>query len=331
MFLEATISLPAKALLFGEYAVMSGGVAAVATMPRFRCAVHVSVHRNSGSPSCEVVSDFFEERALYLESSSLSKDDIFRFKGNKRFWAGLLLPWAEFLLKSQLKIEVLNSFSPALGFGSSSALVGSVHLALKEIFLPDESEKSESFCKRVRDAIVNIQGRGSCYDVFTQIAARAQVRSSLWSFRNKETSAIPELRSIETPAREFGILVATGVYSDTASQLSRFSPDAKFIEIQATLAQDFLASPTREALEYLMPQAMSLAEKNKLLPTDDSWTNQLKDICFEGNIPFKTMGAGGGDCLWLACSRNEFLSACFKSGVDQQQARNCIVFEFGEN
>ena len=218
------------------------------------------------------------------------------------FFYQLLLPWNEYLTNLDVSIEILESFESSLGFGSSSAIIAGISLALQEYF----SLSNVQLWEMVRKSIVNIQGRGSCYDVGVQIAAilSGEKNLSCWSFQNQKNTCVPLVQKLNIPAnlvRQYGCFLKTHIYSDTKKILAR-PIEHDIYKLHGELALNFLHDFSLENLKNLMIQAQNLF----------ICSENLENLVLKlQGLNFKSMGAGYGDCLWVLCSKNKLIERGF--------------------
>lgn len=317
----ASHPIPGKALLFGEYGLLVGGPAVVAILPKYRFQLEF-LSQKSDEERCQyrAESAFFEEDVV-LTAHDMQTGPNPRWTDEARNLYCYLSCYTNELRGRSLTIRVTESFSPALGFGSSSALQAAVHLyfaSLDNDWNLRESQLDQKFWTSVYTTLQRLQGRGSGYDVAVQIIAALQSRTeriSLHSFRNRSfhlnaqkngfTPAIVNLNVDTTELRKLGCFVETGVRSDTRQVLSRTSQShftPKFYAQQSELAEAFIQDPSFNNASQLCHVAAELACEFHLLPQCDE-VQRFVALCRKESIPWKTMGAGFGDCLWVLADR----------------------------
>lgn len=186
------LRVPGKAMLFGEYgALMCGTVAAVACGSVF-FEIEVTLDTSILPGVCIVESSFLDSGSLLLDFNQID----FQFSEmstQHSFFKAIVLPWKKEIvdLKSGIRIQVLKSFSPSLGLGSSSAILAAVHFAFSKLILGntncvDFKELSESktfaiensFWNKAMQSLHLMQGKGSGYDVAVQLASMQIVDSA---------------------------------------------------------------------------------------------------------------------------------------------------------
>lgn len=325
-------SAPGKVLLFGEYGVLHGLPAAVVSLPseRLNLVLHFQP-RASGSTltvlfesalipggveKLELQPGLLRQRflsgglpdqpALLSQVARALPDGLSR---DARYIALALAPFDGQIPPGILQVQVLNAFSPALGFGSSSALLGLLHWGIWSLMGVDISvETDESFWMYLRTSLKLLQGGGSGYDVAVQLAASADSRPALWEYcwDPRGRGFAPTLRCRLSALPSFGLLLQTGVYSDTAQHVAAFAqaPEARFFaERHGKLAESFLQAPSPERAVALMGEARRLAFEQGILPREDGPLGKLVAALERARVPFKSTGAGHGDCLWGLTTR----------------------------
>lgn len=313
-----TLSIPAKAMLFGEYGVLAGGPAAVVLLDSYLMKVQFSLESaGHKSPSVCFESDFFET-PLHVLCGDLSELINASDESEARNLACYLSGFSEFLKHNSLRANVLKSFSPDLGFGTSSALLVAFQFALATFA---ESIKSETdslnaaYWQRLYQALLCLQKKGSGYDVAAQSWAALQSVSThgrvvrvdhLGLHHGSFHPSITPLEIEKSQLRGFGCFVRTGVRSETRRVVQSTTNQQKnefFYQQQKHWAESFLQSPTRVKVVELCKESSHWARRWGLLP-DDSWVQDFTEACDAQNVAWKTMGAGQGDCLWVVAERN---------------------------
>lgn len=305
-------SLPAKAMLFGEFGVLFG-------FPAVACAFlppHFSI-RTDLLDACSPGKKILIESPFY--PSGFSDDDP--------FFLNLIQPWQDCLAGKTLKIQILSSFSPALGFGSSSALIAGVSQGLWKIFYPEKTDflKQRLFWEKVRMSLKQIQGAGSGYDIGVQLYAGQQTRQnqiSFWKYENQPHHSVPLVQEIlieRDVFSKYGCFLKTHIYSDTQRQITDFQKK----QDKETSARDhahvvgkFLTDFSLENLKNLMDKSRKIALAQHLFPFHNSGFQSLYQHLEENQIPFKTMGSGNGDCLWVLANRKKLIEKGLISSDD---------------
>jgi mevalonate kinase len=329
------IYTPAKALLFGEYGVLLGGKAIVVTFFDFYFHISLTLKQQHHLNSIVVKSKFFENEIIQFSLTSLSSFNTIKDNKNLFFFYQLLQPWQKHLNHYQLEIEILQSYSPTLGFGSSSAIIASISKGLWQLFYNNTENFLESsvFWTKVRQSLFNIQTSGSCYDIAVQLAASqeniAKQKSKLWLFQNQKNSCVPKIEafSINLPIKKLGCFVATQIYSETTHALKIFNQDAKKLDYatkHSALADKFQGCKNLQDVAALLDNSLALSTEQNIIPKNNSHLNSTIYVLNENKISFKTMGAGHGDCLWVLASRESLIKKCL---IDA----NCIPFSFESN
>lgn len=331
---KLVLSVPAKAMLFGEYGVLRGGPVAVFVFSKFHMTLEFSLTKilQPKFAFCEFQSDFFAQHVrLAAAEFELSADS--QCESEARNLACYLSGFADYLHDKQLTAKVLQSFSPALGFGSSSALLSAFQLALSQ--LSGSAVLTDDYWNRIYRALILLQGKGSGYDIAAQSWAAARAHSqddALLHFSNTDPSRRslqPALRSIHMAREEIarlGCFVQTGVRSDTRAVLNSqpVRPD-EFYEKQVEWAQKFTDNPSAAHAAELCRESSVWARRHGLLP-DTHELKALTDACDAQQIAWKTMGAGHGDCLWVMASR-----ACIDDIIRSTGVKSpAVCFAFAE-
>jgi mevalonate kinase len=337
----SSLMVPAKAMLFGEYGVMYGYPSVAYTFYDYCFLIKIEV-----TPSLEsrvnIFSAYFEEKKV---SFSLEEEPSWE----ALFFYHMLKPWEEELASKKLTLTIDHSFSPSLGFGSSSALIAGVSYLLNQCFL-QEGLTSLELWNKVRASLTLCQEGGSGYDVGVQLAALFSPKktSQFWSYQltKRLVPHIEELRHLneklennnqeleyhneelehhneklghlkldqkETFPNSLGCFLRTGLYSNTREHLKYFTEKKDktyWASEHGKIAEAFLAlPPSLEGLGPLMIASFELAQKQGIVP----WESPLlKDGVFlknldKASIPYKTMGSGFGDCLWVLASKEKLM------------------------
>lgn len=331
---KLVLSVPAKAMLFGEYGVLRGGPAAVFVFSRFCMTLEFSLASGvkSDISFCELQSDFFAQ-PVRLAVQEIEHTAGSQCEYETRNLACYLNGFADFLNDKQLFVRVLQSFSPALGFGSSSALLSAFQLALSH--LSGSTALTPDYWQRIYRALILLQGKGSGYDIAVQSwsTAREQPQDdALLHFLNTDTSrrnlqpAISPIRMLREDMLQLGCFVQTGIRSDTRAVLNSQTerPD-EFYEKQSEWAQRFIDNPSAAQAAELCRESSHWARRNGLLPATRD-LKALTDAFDAQQIAWKTMGAGHGDCLWVMASRDQIDDIILLTGAKSP----AVCFAFAE-
>ena len=187
------VTVPAKAMLWGEYGVLLGGPAVVLSLPKYQCVCDLiatpnptdrqnshrdycdgdeaHTHNSSDSIVFSVFSDFLKGGSLQLHFSDLCNAEPLRNDASRDFlfFAGICSPWKEVFKKWHITVNVTQSFPPSLGFGSSSALLAALHRTFARLaYGTPEFVHKNVFWERAFESLKKIQGGGSGYDVAVQ-------------------------------------------------------------------------------------------------------------------------------------------------------------------
>ena len=354
-------------MLFGEYGVLCGGTAFAVTVPEvfFEVAFELVPFANSQILSqknsvenflphveynleigfeISLFSDFFADKKLLLSLDKIAQVEAQSstqfLPQNEQFFSALFAPFAFELSRlfqqgfSGLRIEVRRAFSPALGLGSSSALIAAVHTACRHLLgLPFD------WSKALRSLHL-VQGKGSGYDVAVQMAARsfsqqhkasqgiAGQQNQLWKFdpgqpRQEEVSTWAQPQTCPLPWKEMGVLLESGVYSNTALALESSGSgsfessetlessktakqgSARFAAEHAHIAADFLNLQSSNDLACLMKRSLDVAFLQGIVCQDASPLGRFVSFLKHLGYPFKSMGAGHGDCFWVLAQTSD--------------------------
>jgi mevalonate kinase len=301
------ITVPAKGMLFGEYGVLHGfpAITALFSPPHFH--IQLSWQRSS-QPTVRVKSDFFSSREIVFSP----KDPLAPQEQEAVFFYQLLHPWRAELSRHSVDIEILHSFSPSLGFGSSSALIAGISTAFFGFYHPQKQDPLSSplFWQKISESIQATQGKGSGYDVASQAFALVhKQKNALLSYEPahaNENHGVPQINVVPLSLQEIkkmGCFVKTGIYAETKAILQKqIDSQKKFAHQHGTLAQRFLTQPHPEYLKFLLNDAKEIALAQGLFPTTPEFQHLVQTL---GSLPFKSMGAGHGDCLWVLASKQE--------------------------
>ena len=317
--LTMSVSVPAKAMLFGEYGVLRGGGAVTALLQTHTMKLDFQLSQPVAGAECGVLfeSDYLNAPlsipASKLESFLNSESD-----SEPRNLACYVSGFEELLSRTHLSARVVESFSPQLGFGTSSALLVAFQTALERFaanslnWQPDTSQ--HLYWDRLYRALHLLQKKGSGYDVATQSWALNQARASaahVAFFKNNAASGngfSPLISEVPLPTVELtqlGCFVQTGVRSDTRRVLQATSASQKldeFCALQSRWAEDFVAHPTALNASRLCRESSVWARNLGLLAQSED-VLRFVNACDTQGIPWKTMGAGHGDCLWVIASQ----------------------------
>jgi mevalonate kinase len=314
------LSIPAKALLFGEYGVLYGGKAIAVTFFSNYFHISIKIQKIANDESISIKSDFFPNKLIQFSQNHLSNDFMYKNDANVFFFVNLLKPWKELLKPYKLEIHIEKSYSPSLGFGSSSALIAGISRGLWQLIYQNEEYLNHPlFWKNIRDSIKNIQGKGSGYDVAVQLAAsqsnQLDKNLNLWIFQNKKGSEIPTIEKIthNKNISDYGCFLSTNIYSDTTKAIKKFQNEKNkliYAKQHSDLADWFLINHSLEHLKIGMERSLKIAKEQGIIPINNEKFNKLLSILNSQNVPYKTMGAGHGDCLWILTNKKKLTMEC---------------------
>ncbi|WGL59098.1 hypothetical protein QEJ31_11260 [Pigmentibacter sp. JX0631] len=313
--------------------MLNFGKAVAVTFDQYYFQFKIKVSSNiEHTSSIKIESSFFSSNFVQFSCKELEQNSTIADK-KTLFFIQLLQPWKQFIQNRNIEISILNSFSPSLGFGSSSAIIAGISAAFNTIFLNDTPIFSNPILwKNIRQSIKNIQGKGSGYDVAIQLAhyliEEKKDRTEFWTFQNQINSEIPNVTKFNLidDIKLYGCFLKTNIYSDTKKAIHIFSQNSKKEDYAAShtkLAEHFIAEPTLKNLNYLMEESFLIANKQNILPLNIESFNNLTQQLKAFNIKFKTMGAGHGDCLWVLSSPENLIKNC-------NILKNDIVFAFSK-
>lgn len=312
---KETILVPAKAMLFGEYGVLAYGNAIAVTFYDHQFLIELIIESNKKNlDSCFTIeSSFFKNNKIHF-----SYKDIIENNSNSEnsFFINLLKPWTDELKNFCLHLKVVNFYSPSLGFGSSSAIIAGFNKGLWSYFYPSiNALKNEFFWKKIRQTVELIQGVGSAYDIAVQYASCENKKNSiqLWRFKNSPNSVVPLIEEYNPTEliSAYGCFIKTHIYSDTKESLKIFldSQKKEIIAKQHTkICEDFIKNSSIKNTIKCIKNAFDLALEQGILPLHNNELKKRVDALLKYNIPFKTMGAGYGDCLWTLASSEQLLT-----------------------
>jgi mevalonate kinase len=325
------VNVPAKAMLFGEYGALLGGKVLAVTFFKYYFSLELSLTKDPIAPCVIVESQFFANKKI-----SFSLDSFENFHNiqdpNILFFLKLLIPWRMFIHQYHLSIVIKKSFSKSLGFGSSSALICGISLGLWKFFYGKDYFEEIDFWEKIKQSVLNIQsGSGSCYDVAVQIAAiryaQKEKEAKFWVFQNMLNLPLIEEFYPQSSSRLYGCFLLTHLYADTKCLIQKFNHDKnkrEFAKYHSFLAESFIKNSNIENLKFLMYKAIQIAMHQNLLPNQNSKIKNLLSILEQNHIPFKTMGAGFGDCLWVLADEKKLQKCCHVNQTD-------ISFAFENN
>ncbi|MBX9704004.1 MAG: hypothetical protein K2X39_07600 [Silvanigrellaceae bacterium] len=326
--------VPAKAMLFGEYGVLFGYPAAAVTFWQeyFEIEAQFTPKQKQKNP-VEIESDFFTDKKVFI---SLEKE--FHEK-KEQFFYSILNEWQEELKNINANFKIHHSFSPSLGFGSSSALIAGINALLQEYFYPEEKKKlTLTIWQKMYRALLAIQKSGSGYDIAIQFLM-AEVKNSniflknsclkFWKYRiAKEPGGTLPFVEEFTPIEQkesYGCFVKTHLYSDTTESLKLFFMDPqgkeKFAYQHGLLALSFFEDSSLKNTTLLMQNSLNIALEQKILLQEIKFFLENKILLGEHSPRYKTMGAGRGDTLWVLHSQEELL----KFGIEKNDIAFCFA------
>jgi mevalonate kinase len=289
--LTRSYTLPGKALLFGEYGLLLGLPGVVVTLPAFPMEVVCSLIPAKGTPEVRIKSALLPKQHLTLRG------------GERGFFPSLLAPYQEVLTHFRRKgydltMAVTRYFPPSLGMGSSSALLASFHAFLFSFLDAAPPLSSPIFFERLHTSINDCQGAGSGYDATLQLAAQGSSVPQLWRYQRAPHAALPDFSVLPPSSKKavhYGTILKTNRYARTKKALKRFatSGDPSLAQAHGALATRFLQDPSPSHLLGLMEEAQHLQKQQGILPN-----LPLLQRLRAAQVPFKSLGAGFGDCLW---------------------------------
>lgn len=322
--------VPGKALLFGEYGLLLGreALGIVLTLPSFSFRVRVStlpriLDAHSGLPALpflEVKSAFLGPEGLVASWSRFAAwcDEAMRaqleWTSHERYFFSVLFPFRRRLEKAKcsVRVEVLESFDPSLGLGSSSALLVAVHEGLRRTLSPSDPARlcasppvgdpfQTSVFEAALESIQMFQGRGSGYDAQVQAAALGTLSPRVYA-------VVPGVRCDDVTSEAFAAwqrdldeghagfsLHPSGTYAPTAQLLAQFKGAAWE---HAALAHAWRQGGFRlSLLPELFERSRALAAKQGLFGDPGGRFAALCGALQQGQVAFKTTGSGHGDAL----------------------------------
>jgi mevalonate kinase len=321
---QVYLCIPAKAILFGEYGVLYGGKAVAVTFFDHCFNISLKIKRLEENSSIKIKSDFFPNQniqfSIHDNNENKSNDP------NIFFFSNLIKPWNSYLENYELNIEIQKSFSPSLGFGSSSALIAGISAGLWQLIYQNKEYLNQiEFWNNIKQSIQNIQGGGSGYDVAVQLAAiendETDKKTKFWIFQNKLNSIIPNIYPYipNINLNSLGCFISTNIYSNTTKALHKFQNDKEklvFANSHSKICESFLELKTIDDLQLIMKNSLEIARSQKILPLHNKKFNDLISIFNSKQISYKSMGAGHGDCLWVLLNKNKIKTECQISESD---------------
>lgn len=341
------MSVPGKGMLFGEYGVMSGGLAVVSALHSRRMTLDFEFCHSS---QAEIIFESeFLPVPLRVQPSNIAGLVASAERSEKRNLACYVAGWQDSLADKSLRVRVTESFSPELGFGSSSALLVAFQVALLRLTdlvaqsagsTPTKPQSFDrDFWQRIYAALLHLQSKGSGYDVAVQAAAlqlpiSSASLASLFCFRNqgvKQKLFEPEVLPIALSKEEFaqlGCFVQTGVRSDTRvvlAETQKIQSSDYFCRQQNEWARSFCLEPTVQNAHRLCLEASKLSREFGLLPATSDVLSFVQ-LCDREGIAWKTMGAGHGDCLWVLAAQKDVEELIRRCGASSMS----VAFSFAE-
>ncbi len=342
------VFVPAKAMLWGEYGVLHGGPAVAVSIPQISFELHVIARKipekvlSEDTFALSVFSDFFPTGKLFLSRSQI-ETAFPAASRDEKFFAGICFPWSHVFDSWSVDIYVKRSFSPALGFGSSSALLVALHRTLARLAWGTPLIQNENvFWNGVFESLRRVQSGGSGYDVAVQNASMCFVDADgvgnceggagccglrVWEYWRKLD--VPHVSPLVVDnLAGFGVFLASHVYSDTRQALRTQGESADFALKHESIAREFLNKPTAQSLSSLMKLARDVGRAQGIIPQNFHPGDfaKLCSILDNLGVPWKHMGSGKGDCLWVLASRED-LGGVFHP-VTHKMLSQEVVFDF---
>jgi mevalonate kinase len=336
---SSVVSVPGKALLFGEYGVMNGGHAVAVCLPQFRMGVEFAFKPARSQPVHILESEFFPS-AIQVKQSQIQTLLLESGESEERNLASYIAAFEPQISHVSVNAKVVESFSPALGFGTSSALLVAFSVALERQFHKEPGTKkfiSPKYWQRLYDGLLRLQGRGSGYDIALQawlvenMSQRLEIVPLIFKNGNNSLSkpaagfspVIEELRIADDEIKKMGCFVGTGVRSNTREVLRKMESRSTltvFSQKQSELAKRFIERPTFQQAVELCAEASELIQEMELLPVSPS-LQRFVEQCDRAGVSWKTMGAGHGDCLWVLANRSTVQGLVHRACADQIQVQ----------
>lgn len=336
---SSVVSVPGKALLFGEFGVMRGGPAVAVCLPQFRMDVEFSFEATQSQAMHSFESRFFSS-VIQVYQSQITKLLSDKRESEERNLACYLSSFEKQISRFSVNAKVIESFSPALGFGTSSALLVAFSVALeRRLRMLPAGEKfiEPDFWQRLYDALLRLQGRGSGYDIALQAwfieNLPRQSKVVPLSFKNSFLPSsqssprfdplIEQLKIPDSELSRMGCFVETGVHSNTREVLKQMegrSALIPFAEKHSEIALKFIKKPTFQHAVDLCAEASELIRGMELLPLSPSLQKFVEE-CDHAGVSWKTMGAGHGDCLWVLADRLTVATLAHRAAAHQIRVR----------
>lgn len=213
---------------------------------------------------------------------------------------------------------------------------------------------SESLWPALRTSLQLAQGFGSGYDVGIQLTSawkNGQPRPanmSLWSYwwpgaaqvprheSTLETGLNPKIEQLiwaQSELPRYGVALATHQYSDTVQtvQTRAGNPRAQeWAQAHGALAENFLREKCQSAcVPAFMQASRTIAFSQGILNADDTTPlGRLVGLLTQAEVPFKSMGAGGGDCLWVCATQAQLASFSLRHPVTGKPLEDEVVVDF---
>ena len=298
---DATVQVPCKALLFGEYGLLIGqpGLVYVSVARNFVVSLKVFAKEFEAKEHCQVVSDFFPDGTISFPLHPESGPS----RGEQRdvdFFRSAIRPYP--IQGWNLEFTLHRSYSPSYGLGSSSALLAAVHGLLDRVCDQFKREVQSTSLERILVSLKHQGSRGSGYDALCQKHALNSVFPKLlWVIVNPEApepvdedlSALLCNWDQRKDARHLAVLDSQ-VYSNTLEVLAKQTNDPALWQEQGNLLLAWKALAfDLDALPSLMSASRDLCQRQGLF--GQGIYRQKLDALIEKGVFAKSMGAGHGD------------------------------------
>ncbi len=296
-FLPVKISVPAKIMLVGEYAVMEGYHSLSLALDK---KLEVTVVESTENFS-KITSSLWEFPFCFTEISELKSYDNILTQAVGQALKNINLPCF-------FNLSITSNFSVSSGFGSSSALRLAVISALRSFFAKQElpQEKHWSLAEEAYLLQKGYQGRASGYDVLTQKVG------GIVSFKNPEKNwpGIWEKLDWNMSLLEKNLHIYTGgkgaptkeAITKTDLWLVKNKLKEKFFQSSEKLYKS-LCSFFTEANEGCYEKVIQgVAEHRKILLGSPDFPQHIETFLskipgFDQTWSYKTTGSGGEDAL----------------------------------
>lgn len=293
--MKVTVSIPAKIMLSGEYAVLKGSPALATTLPLFLDLTLTKT--DSAQPGVLVQSDLWATPKLFdfAEIATGSSKDVLAdamAKTLARYPA-----WQN----ESIELNIRSDFPPSYGFGSSSAIRLGLNLAFEAFQRKTKWLPGPAYLQAAQEAYadqVAFQGQASGYDIFTQATGglcRFQRRpEATWPGTSECLSRDVFPESLWAYVGGAGADTKTTLQS-TSAWLSETKKWDELVAWQDQLTKSYLHEPKKNLVTAMRDVRLFFQQGPNALPNLETELARISGA--DTTWSWKATGAGGEDAL----------------------------------